>query len=104
MNDPSNSERRTDPLGFVVNPNGSTYAYFLSTLDPVAQALFSKLAFVPDPDSGASNPSSSRDFCCSYTCTVLKVCARSISLGGSCHTCSSAGWRQIAPTNADHTA
>ena len=31
---------RARPGAFVVNPNGSTYSYFQTTLDPVAQNLF----------------------------------------------------------------
>lgn len=38
---------RARPGVFVVNPDGSTYNYFNTTLDPVAQTLFKK------PPSGA---------------------------------------------------
>ena len=44
-------KRRGGP--FVVNPSGSTYSYFMSTLDPVAQALVPKMLLLDNSDEGA---------------------------------------------------
>ena len=36
----------------MVNPSGSTYSYFMSTLDPVAQALVPKMLLLDNSDQG----------------------------------------------------
>ena len=35
-----------------MNPNGSTYSYFMSTLDPVAQALVPHILLLDNSDDG----------------------------------------------------
>ena len=36
----------------MVNPSGSTYSYFMSTLDPVAQALVPKMLLLDNSEEG----------------------------------------------------
>ena len=38
----------------MVNPSGSTWSYFMSTLDPVAQALAPKILLLDTSDEGTA--------------------------------------------------
>ena len=40
-----------------MNPNGSTYSYFMSTLDPVAQALVPHILTLDNSDDGEAHTS-----------------------------------------------
>ena len=62
---------------FVVNPNGSTYSYFMSTLDPVAQALVPHILTLDNSDDGEAHTGSQ----------------------ASCSLCMGRSWRALVPTS-----